>query len=104
MLWRGRAKGRRRREPRVTAGMDGETQRLVLDVILRKHPILLTFPALARELYENPDGLVAGVALARAVRDLVAEGLLYRDGHFVLPSPPALYVKRLHEWGRPAWH
>jgi len=104
MLWRvGRAGRRRQRTPRVIPGMDGEIQRLVLDVILRKYPILLTFSTLARELYEEPDDLIASVALARAVRDLVAGGLLHSDGLFVLPSRSALYIKRLNEWGRPLW-
>lgn len=40
--------------------------------------------------------LVGGVALARAVRDLVGEGLLYSNGTLVLPSRPALHVKRLN--------
>lgn len=70
-------------------------QRVVLTVILREYPVLLTFPALACELFENPADLVGGLALARAVRDLVEAGLLHSNGHLVLPSRPALYVKRL---------
>ena len=76
-------------------------QRVVLAVILREHPVLLTFPALACELFENPDDFVAGYALARAVRDLVTEGLLHSNGVLVLPSRPALHVKRLS--GRDGW-
>jgi hypothetical protein len=76
-------------------------QRVVLTVILREYPVLLTFPALARELFENPDDLVGTIALARAVRELVIEGLLHSNGILVLPSRPALHVKRLS--GREGW-
>lgn len=71
-------------------------QRVVLAVILREYPVLLTFPALACELFESPTDLVGGLALARAVRRLVEAGLLYSNGHLVLPSCPALHVKRLN--------
>jgi len=74
---------------------DDEMQRVVLAVILREYPVLLTFPALACELFENPNDLAGGIALARAVRDLVEEGLLYSNGLLVLPSRSALYVRRL---------
>jgi hypothetical protein len=74
-------------------------QRVVLATVLREYPVLLTFPALACELFENPADLVGGMALARAVRDLVEGGLLHSNGHFVLPSRPALHVKRLSGGG-----
>jgi hypothetical protein len=70
-------------------------QRVVLAVVLREYPVLLTFPAIACELFENPDDLVGGMALARAVRELVTEGLLCSNGLLVLPSRPALHIKRL---------
>jgi hypothetical protein len=89
----------------LSIGADSEMQRAVLAVVLREHPVLLTFPALAAELFENPNQLIAGMALARAVRDLVTEGLLYSNGVFVLPSRPALHLKRLDErdWRQPSW-
>jgi hypothetical protein len=34
---------------------DDEMQRVVLAVILREYPVLLTFPALACELFEEPE-------------------------------------------------
>jgi hypothetical protein len=37
-------------------------------VILCEHPVLLTFPVLACELFENPTDLVGGLALARCPR------------------------------------
>jgi hypothetical protein len=77
-------------------GHDGRrNSAVVLAVILREYPVLLTFPALACELFENPNDLAGGMALARAVRDLVEEGLLYSNGLLVLPSRSALRVRRL---------
>lgn len=85
----------------LTIRSESEMQRVVLDVILREHPVLLTFPALAAELFENPNDLVGAIAMARAIRELVMEGLLYSNGVLVLPSRPALHVKRLS--GREGW-
>jgi hypothetical protein len=48
-------------------------QRVVLDVILREYPVVLTYPAIVCELFENPDDISGGMALARAVRDLAVE-------------------------------
>ena len=92
---------RQRRAPMLTIRSESEMQRVVLDVILREHPVLLTFPALAAELFENPNDLVGAIAMARAIRELVMEGLLYSNGVLVLPSRPALHVKRLS--GREGW-
>jgi hypothetical protein len=97
MRWGGSGAWRRRlrRHPALTVMTDDEMQRVVLAVILREYPVLLTFPALACELFENPNDLAGGMALARAVRDLVEEGLLYSNGLLVLPSRSALHVRRL---------
>lgn len=70
-------------------------QRVVLALVLREHPALLTLPALAGRVLANPRTLSGGVALARALRDLDNEGLVFSDGVRVQPSRPALYVKRL---------
>ena len=95
-MWGGGAwRRRQRRAPAFTVTTDSEMQRVVLASVLREYPVLLTFPAFACELFENPNDLVGGMALARAVRDLVSEGLLYSNGLLVLPSRPALHVKRL---------
>jgi hypothetical protein len=97
MQWGGSGAWRRRlrRHPALTVMTDEEMQRVVLAVILREYPVLLTFPALACELFENPNDLAGGMALARAVRELVEEGLLYSNGLLVLPSRSALHVRRL---------
>jgi len=97
-MWRsggGAWRRRQRRAPALDAVTDDEMQRVVLAVVLREYPVLLTFPAIACELFQNPDDLVGGMALARAVRELVMGGLLYSNGLLVLPSRPALHVKRL---------
>lgn len=103
MRWRGGGAWRRRqrRAPSFTVTTDQEMQRAVLAIVLREYPVLLTFPAISCELFENPDDLVGGMALARAVRDLVMAGLLYSNGFLVLPSRSALRVKRLS--GKDGW-
>lgn len=72
-------------------------QRVVLGLVLREYPALLTLPALAGRVLANPRSLSGGVALARALRDLDNERLVFSDGVGVQPSRPALYVKRLAE-------
>ena len=74
---------------------DLRMQRAVLALVLREHPVVLTLPALACRLLANPRTLVGGIALARALRDLDNEGLVFSDGFQVQPSRPALHVKRL---------
>jgi len=74
---------------------DLRMQRAVLALVLREHPTLLTLPALACRTLTHPRTLVGGVALARALRDLDNEGLVFSDGFQLQPSRPALYVKRL---------
>ncbi|MGN6557852.1 MAG: hypothetical protein ACTHLH_07545 [Solirubrobacterales bacterium] len=70
-------------------------QRVVLALVLREHPALLTLPALAGRVLVNPRTLSGGVALARALRDLDNEGLVFSDGLRVQPSRPAFHIKRL---------
>jgi len=60
-MWRsggGAWRRRLRRAPSLSAMTDEELQRVVLDVILREYPVLLTYPAIACELFENPDDLI----------------------------------------------
>ena len=72
-------------------------QRAVLALVLREHPDPLTLPALAGRVLANPRTLVGGVALARALRNLDNEGLVFSDGFLVQPSRPAVHIKRLLE-------
>lgn len=74
---------------------DLHMQRVVLALVLREHPITLTLPALADRVLTDPRTLTGGIALARALRDLDNEGLVFSDGFCVQPSRPALHVKRL---------
>jgi hypothetical protein len=62
---------------------DLEMQRVVLALVLREHPDLLTLPALAGRVLAEPCTLTGGVALARALRDLDNEGLVFSDGYLV---------------------
>jgi hypothetical protein len=73
-------------------------QRVVLAVILREYPVLLTFPALACELFESPTDLVGGLVLARAVRNLVEAGLLHSNGHLVAKPPGASRQAAERRW------
>jgi hypothetical protein len=76
---------------------DFQMQRVVLALVLREYPILLTLPALASLALPDPRSLVGCVTLARAVRDLAREGLLLSNGLLILPSKPALHLNRY--WG-----
>lgn len=62
--------------------------------------LLVTLPTLAGRVLTNPRTLTGGVALARALRDLDNEGVVFSDGYLVQPSRPALYVERLLGEGR----
>ena len=99
MLWRAGhgALGRRQRRARLLGApvTEEEIQRAVLALVLGEHPVLLTFPGLAQELFENPNDFVVGYSLARAVRDLDLAGLLHSNGLFVMPSRAALHFARL---------
>lgn len=67
---------------------DQGTQGAVMALVLAEHPTLLTLGDLAREI-DGEDAVV------RAVRDLVAVGLLRREGGSVLPTRAALAFDRL---------
>lgn len=74
---------------RSTAEEDAALESALLQQILSLHPTAVTIEELARELDESGD------ALERAVRDLVAVGLLHRSDVFVLPSRAALRFDEL---------
>lgn len=74
---------------------DLRMQRVVLALALREYPAVLTLPALAGRVLADPRTLTGGIALARALRDLDNEGLVFSDGFYVQPSRPALHVNRL---------
>jgi hypothetical protein len=74
---------------------DLRMQRVVLALVLREHPAFLSLPVLAGQVLADPRTLTGKVALARALRDLDNEGLVFSDGSHMQPSRPAIYVKRL---------
>ncbi len=74
-----------------TAGEDAAMESALLQQVLALHPAAVTVEELTRELGEAPDDV------GRAVRDLVAAGLLHRSGSLVLPSRAALRFDELME-------
>jgi hypothetical protein len=79
----------------MTGARDFEMQRAVLDLVLREHPEVLTLPTVACRLLANPQTLRGGIALARALRKLDNEGLVFSDGLRIQPSQSALHFRRL---------
>ncbi len=74
-----------------TAGEDAAMESALLQQVLALHPTAITLDELARELGEERDDV------ERAVRDLVATGLLHRSESLVLPSRSALRFDELME-------
>jgi hypothetical protein len=74
---------------------DLRAQEAVMRHVLALHPTHLTLPELAREVCEDPDDFSEGDALARAVRDLGAAGLLRMNGIYVVPTRAALHFDSL---------
>jgi predicted transcriptional regulator len=74
-----------------TAVEDAAMESALLQQILALHPATITMEELTRELGESRDDV------DRAVRDLVATGLLHRSGSLVLPSRAALRFDELME-------
>ncbi len=79
------------------AADDLRDQRVVLTRVLALHPNRLTLPELAREVCEDPGDFTEGDALARAVRDLAAAGLLRMSGVHVVPTRAAIHFDRLSD-------
>jgi len=77
------------------AAEDAATESAVLQRVLEFHPAQATFAELVREVGgESPD-FAERDAIERAVRDLVAIGLLHRHDAFVLPTRAALRFDQL---------
>lgn len=72
---------------------DRRTQRAVLAVLLDQHPILLTEDELCVAF--DPKDLAEKDAIARAIRDLTATGLLRSLGGSLTPTRAALYFAAL---------
>ncbi len=77
---------------RSTAAEDAALESAALQQVLALHPATIALEELARELGgEDAD------SIERAVRDLVAAGLLRRSGSLVLPTRAALRFDELLE-------
>jgi exopolyphosphatase/pppGpp-phosphohydrolase len=77
---------------RSTAEEDAALESAVLQQVLVLHPAAITLEELVRELREEDCD-----AMERAVRDLVAAGLLHRSESLVLPTRAALRFDELLE-------
>lgn len=78
-----------------TADEDAACEAAVLQQVLVLHPTQVTFDELLREVAETPADFHERDAVERAVRDLVAVGLLHRHGEFVLPTRAAIRFDQL---------
>lgn len=77
---------------RSTAAEDAALESAALQQVLALHPATITLEELARELGEEDAD-----SIERAVRDLVAAGLLRSSGSLVLPTRAALRFDELLE-------
>ena len=78
------------------AEADHAMQQAILTAILVEHPTQLTLLDLYR-VRMNPDDPADRDAVDRAVLDLVAAGLVHRNGPFVVPSRASLRFEELYE-------
>lgn len=74
---------------------DAATESAVLQQVLDFHPVLVTMDELVRELSGASAGFAERDAIERAVRDLVAVGLLHNHEAFVVPTRAALRFSEL---------
>jgi hypothetical protein len=81
----------------TTATLDERDQARVLRQILLLYPESLTLAELTRELTIASDDFEEQDWISRAVRDLIAVGLLHRVGELVLPTRAAAYFHALEE-------
>jgi predicted transcriptional regulator len=82
-------------EKRTNRGEDEAVESAVLFQLLDLHPARLTLEELKRELGADREGFAGRDALERAVRDLAAAGLLYRETEFVEPTRAAVRYNEL---------
>jgi hypothetical protein len=80
---------------RSTRDEDAEHESAVLQTLLDLHPARLTMDELVREVAGEHPSFAARDALERAVRDLVAAGLVHRGETLVEPSRSALRFSQL---------
>jgi hypothetical protein len=80
---------------------DARVERQVLNLILNVYPELFTENELLREIATNPDQFGDQDAIARAVFDLSAVGLLHCCGPLILPTRAALRFHGLEQEDSP---
>jgi hypothetical protein len=84
-------------EGATTAAQDVKDRARVLREVLDLHPETLTLDELVRELTVDSVEFEERDRVARAVRDLIAGGLLHRVGDLVLPTRAAVNFQELSE-------
>jgi hypothetical protein len=73
---------------------DGAAEAATLDRVLWLHPTHLSEPELLLNLYAADDG-EREETFERAIRDLVADGLLRIDGDSIVPTLPAIRAEEI---------
>jgi hypothetical protein len=86
---------RRADEIRNPGEQDSTIEAAVLRQLLALHPVQLTLGDLLREIAGRPRDFASKDGIERAVRDLIAAGLVNRSGDVVLPSRAALRFDEL---------
>jgi predicted transcriptional regulator len=82
-------------ERRTNRGEDEAVESAVLHQLLDLHPARLTLDELKRQMGADRESFADRDALERAVRDLAAAGLLYRQTEFVEPTRAAVRFNEL---------
>jgi predicted transcriptional regulator len=82
-------------EIRNPGEQDSAIEAAVLRQLLALHPVQLTLGDLLREIAGKPRDFASKDGVERAVRDLIAAGLVNRSGDVVLPSRAALRFDEL---------
>jgi predicted transcriptional regulator with HTH domain len=82
-------------ETRTPEADDARTEAAVLRQLLALYPVQLSLAELVREVSDDPEDFAASDAVQRAVRELIAAGLVHRLGEVVLPSRAALRFDEL---------
>lgn len=81
----------------TTAALDARDQAGVLRQVLSLYPQALTLDEVVREMTAAAPEFSERDRIERAVSDLVAGGLMHRNGTFVLPTRAAVLFYELEE-------
>jgi hypothetical protein len=83
------------REKTVVEEEDDQVQHAILALLLYEHPGQRSIDEVVREMTDQPERVVARDAIVNALRDLVAAGLLHRNGQFVFATRAAVRFDEL---------